>query len=145
MKFYEKAQLPHVVYRMFAGDGALLYVGCSQNPLGGRISHHGTQKPWAREVTNITLEWYDDYWSAAKKEAEAILREGPKYNRTRVKPQDVGMTSLRKAARRARGDGTTCPRCGNPKEDPKPGQAYCKKCAAEYRRLYRLKKQAAGE
>jgi excinuclease UvrABC nuclease subunit len=143
MQWFEKEALPHSVYRMFSADGTLLYVGCSKNPLGGRIGNHGSTKPWCREVCSITLTWFPTYMIAARAEAKAILTEAPKYNLAKVKLEAIGMTSLRKAARRPRGDGATCPRCNNPKEDLRPGKAYCRSCYTEYQRVYRLKKLAA--
>ena len=60
----------HALYRFYATDGALLYVGITADP-GTRWRAHSHDKPWWHEVANVTIEqhpgtrcdrcwkWYD--------------------------------------------------------------------------------------
>lgn len=68
----------HAVYRCFAADGQLLYIGTS-GAFGRRLAAHA-QKIWFLEVRGITLEWYPDDRSAEAAERRAIHVEQPKYN-----------------------------------------------------------------
>jgi hypothetical protein len=68
-----------VVYRAWTADRELLYVGMSANPFL-RLSNHAPTQPWWAEVTEVTLEHFDDLEAARQAEAAAIAIEGPKYN-----------------------------------------------------------------
>lgn len=59
----------HALYRFYADDGALLYVGITLNPTG-RWNDHRHDKPWWTDVADIKLETYPDricqnghYWT----------------------------------------------------------------------------------
>lgn len=67
------------VYRMFNLDGALLYVGISDDPKR-RFAQHAHDKGWWYLVVRWTVEWYPDRASAAAEEARAIVDEAPAYN-----------------------------------------------------------------
>lgn len=67
------------VYRLFAADGELLYIGCSNNP-DSRCKAHRHRKPWWREVAKRTDEWYETRDAADAAETDAIKAEKPKYN-----------------------------------------------------------------
>jgi hypothetical protein len=140
MKHYEKDVLPHAVYRFFSADDTLLYIGCSTNPFGGRLAHHGATRSWAKEIATVKVKWYPDWASGYKAEAAAILSENPKYNRATVAPDRIGTAVLRKAGAKRKGDGRYCPRCGRAKENPRPGKAYCNSCYQEYKRVRRLER-----
>ena len=68
----------YAVYRCFAADGRLLYVGTS-GLFGRRLADHA-QKIWFLEVRGITLEWYPSGKAAEAAERRAIHVEQPKYN-----------------------------------------------------------------
>lgn len=144
MQHVDKIELPHAVYKFYDKDEVLLYVGCSTNPFGGRLTYHGAVKPWAKDIVFAVIQWYPNWEVGARVEAQAILREDPKYNLAKVEPDQIGTAVLRRAGRRPRGDGLTCPRCGAKKEVIRPGKAYCNACYAEYRKVLRLQKRAGA-
>lgn len=75
-------QLAHsatAVYRLYAEDGSLLYVGISNDPARRFQSHKGVQ-PWWGEVAEKTIAWYPNRLAALKAGHEAIGAEGPRYN-----------------------------------------------------------------
>lgn len=74
------------LYRLFGGNGALLYIGLSSQPRS-RLKQHWRRQPWRDEVVSSSfqplgragegeipgLHYYED-------EARAIASERPKYN-----------------------------------------------------------------
>lgn len=66
------------VYRCYAADGTLLYLGSSGDIWGRLRSHSG--KAWALAIRGITLEWHPDLESAQAAERLAIMVESPRYN-----------------------------------------------------------------
>jgi predicted GIY-YIG superfamily endonuclease len=71
------------LYRFFAADNALLYVGVTRT-LGARWSSHAKTKPWWPEVHHQTVEWFDSRDAALAAEKVAIKSEGPRYNDSHV-------------------------------------------------------------
>jgi len=67
------------LYRMFAADGGLLYVGISSRA-AMRWEQHRGEKPWWSEVARITVEHFADRAAALAAELAAIRSEGPLYN-----------------------------------------------------------------
>lgn len=67
------------LYRLYAADGALLYVGISRSALR-RLGQHLAEKPWAEEVARTTVEWFDTREAAAAAEVAAIVTERPRHN-----------------------------------------------------------------
>lgn len=67
------------VYRFFAADDTLLYVGVTQR-FGTRWSNHARQKPWWSQVARQAVVWYDTRAEALAVETEAIKTEGPVHN-----------------------------------------------------------------
>jgi predicted GIY-YIG superfamily endonuclease len=67
------------VYRFFAADDTLLYVGVTQR-FGTRWSNHAKQKPWWPQVARQTVAWYDTRTEALSVETEAIKTEEPVHN-----------------------------------------------------------------
>lgn len=67
------------LYRFFAADGSLLYVGISDQPAVRFRSHAGKSEWWTLAVGR-TIEWFDDRKDAAVEELRAIREEGPRYN-----------------------------------------------------------------
>jgi predicted GIY-YIG superfamily endonuclease len=70
------------VYRAYAEDGRLLYVGVSEQ-LPNRLQAHRS-KPWWSEVVRVTAKFYRNRMDAYRAETEAVEAERPLYNiRTR--------------------------------------------------------------
>ena len=69
-----------VLYRHFDADGELLYVG-SSIAFFARTMIHVYGAKWAKMVTRIELEHFDDKRTCELAEQSAILIEGPKFNK----------------------------------------------------------------
>lgn len=67
------------VYRFYAADDTLLYVGVTQR-IGTRWTNHEKEKPWWPQVARQAVVWYDTRVEALAVETEAIKTELPKYN-----------------------------------------------------------------
>lgn len=70
---------PTYVYRLYAGDGELLYVGITNN-IGHRFHQHA-KREWWYAVAEATLDVYKTRDGARLAEAKAIRDESPRYNR----------------------------------------------------------------
>jgi hypothetical protein len=77
---HQEINRPHAVYRLFNEAGDLLYIGCSHDPKGKRMEHHRADRPWAKEIARVELEWYPNWSPAILAEYFAIVTEEPKYN-----------------------------------------------------------------
>lgn len=66
------------VYRLYAADGTLLYVGSAYDPKARWRVHR--EKPWATLVARRTEVWYPDRLTAYVEERAAIKAELPKFN-----------------------------------------------------------------
>lgn len=95
------------VYRCFAEDGVLLYIGTTGH-LGRRLADHA-QKTWFLASAQITLKWFPDEESAAKAERRAIETEGPKYNviHNRAMTLRLPSTASRKSRKKVTGQAET--------------------------------------
>ena len=71
---------PTAVYRLYAADGSLLYVGISNQP-EIRWQQHALEKRWWPEVAAKDTFWYDDRDTAAAEEMRAIVSEDPRHNK----------------------------------------------------------------
>lgn len=69
----------HVVYRLFNGEGELLYVGVT-SAAGVRFATHAREKPWWPEVARIDVERFPGRQEALRAEGEAILAGNPRHN-----------------------------------------------------------------
>lgn len=67
------------VYRLWAKDGTLLYIGKTIGPWIRPRSHY--RQPWGGEIDKITHQEYPSEPEAFAAEREAIIREKPKYNK----------------------------------------------------------------
>jgi hypothetical protein len=67
------------VYRLVDAEGALLYVGITQN-LSSRLANHRRSKSWWPEVANVETEVFATRREGLAAEAKAIFEEGPRYN-----------------------------------------------------------------
>lgn len=70
------------LYRLYDAEGALLYVGVTDD-LPTRMRIH-SEKYWWSEVARKTVAWYDDRDDAEQAETLAIAAEKPRYNRAKV-------------------------------------------------------------
>lgn len=85
----------YYVYRLYASDGALLYVGMSKSP-NARLKRHKRDKDWAADISSMNYKGYDSRDSARAAEIDAIRTEGPRYN---VQDRDRrGDARIRRAA-----------------------------------------------
>jgi predicted GIY-YIG superfamily endonuclease len=69
------------LYRFYGTDGALLYVGITQN-IDERWTAHERDKPWWPQVTEKALEWFDSRPLALAAERKAVQEESPVHNVT---------------------------------------------------------------
>jgi predicted GIY-YIG superfamily endonuclease len=69
----------HALYRFYADDGALLYVGITLDP-GARWRAHRDDKPWWHEVASVTVESHSSRETVLAAERTAIMSEKPRYN-----------------------------------------------------------------
>lgn len=67
------------VYRLFAVDGELLYVGMT-NHVYRRFAQHSVHKGWWLEVDHHEAEWFQSREVAEVEESDAIWQERPAYN-----------------------------------------------------------------
>ena len=70
---------PHHLYRLFAADGTLLYVGVARD-VPDRLRHHAREKEWWPEVVRWTSDRYLNRRFALAAEPGVIQRERPRYN-----------------------------------------------------------------
>lgn len=70
---------PTTLYRLYAADGALLYVGIAGNP-GRRFEQHRKDKPWWGDVATTHLQHFPTREEAMAAELEAIRTEHPAHN-----------------------------------------------------------------
>jgi predicted GIY-YIG superfamily endonuclease len=68
-----------VVYRYFDEDGAILYIGCTNDQFG-RMEQHRMSSPWWHEVRSFTAERHSTQAEARASESSAIYAEYPLYN-----------------------------------------------------------------
>ena len=68
-----------VLYRHFAADGELLYVGLSVHPMQ-RLAQHAHTAKWFKDTVRIELEHLNDDVDALQAEGDAIFKEQPTYN-----------------------------------------------------------------
>ena len=84
-----RVSLPHVLYRIYDSDDALLYVGATTNP-GGRFRFHAASQRWWQVAAKITLEHFDGVDELAAAELAAIKAEDPRFNRMHTDRPWVG-------------------------------------------------------
>jgi hypothetical protein len=66
------------LYRHYDACGRLLYVGVSLSAVQRLIQHR--QAPWAGEIADVKVEYFDSREAALRAEANAIKAEGPVHN-----------------------------------------------------------------
>lgn len=70
----------HALYRFYGGDGALLYVGITNNP-SNRFTQHAHDKPWWHAVCRIEIETHPTREEVLEAERLAIQAEKPLHNK----------------------------------------------------------------
>jgi hypothetical protein len=70
---------PCALYRHFAADGSLLYVGISLSAIT-RLAQHLDASTWADEIVRVEIERYVSVDAARAAERAAIKSERPKHN-----------------------------------------------------------------
>jgi predicted GIY-YIG superfamily endonuclease len=70
---------PTSLYRFYAADGELLYVGITKS-LPHRLGQHESDKPWFRYVETIKVTNYGSRSHARAAEIRAIQEESPAWN-----------------------------------------------------------------
>lgn len=83
------------VYRLFAGNDQLLYVGIT-NDVSRRMQQHKERKPWWSEVERQEVAWFATRHEAAAEEQRAIRVEKPQYN---VKHNEAPVVTYQSAVR----------------------------------------------
>lgn len=68
-----------VLYRHYAKDGRLLYVGISLNAMA-RLSEHSIESEWFPLIATVTLDHYLSVADAREAERLAIKHEMPMHN-----------------------------------------------------------------
>jgi predicted GIY-YIG superfamily endonuclease len=72
-------ETPTALYRFYAADGTLLYVGITDT-LKRRVSQHAVDKKWWPDVARKTVEWHPSREAAVIAELAAIKAEKPRHN-----------------------------------------------------------------
>jgi predicted GIY-YIG superfamily endonuclease len=67
------------LYRLYAADGTLLYIGVTGKLLV-RFGHHRHEKRWWPQVAGMRIAWYPDKAEAEEAERAAICSEDPVHN-----------------------------------------------------------------
>jgi excinuclease UvrABC nuclease subunit len=70
---------PAAVYRQYAEDGTLLYIGCSLNP-DRRTGQHRSRSKWGRLIHRFDEQWFATEREALAAERDAIAAEHPRFN-----------------------------------------------------------------
>jgi predicted GIY-YIG superfamily endonuclease len=74
----------HFVYRAYATDGHLLYVGCTYDPPARMAAHRG-ESQWFHLATSFKMCGPYNYETARQLESDAINSERPQFNYTSEK------------------------------------------------------------
>lgn len=90
------ANRPHYVYRHFAPDGELLYVGVTCNPDGRPYVRR--DRPWVNDATRVEVAGPMSMWDAYRAEFQALKDEDPAYNTQRSNAWIGWMVEVESAA-----------------------------------------------
>lgn len=71
----------NALYRIFDADDGLLYIGITNNPMGRMMGHLRSQR-WARRISYITFEHFNNRAELEAAERKAIIAEGSEFNVT---------------------------------------------------------------
>lgn len=81
------------LYRHYAQDGSLLYVGISCKPIT-RLKQHEHDSSWAVEIARVEVSRFESREAALKAEREAIQKERPKFNKVHARTRPEWKTVL---------------------------------------------------
>lgn len=70
---------PTAVYRLYAAEDILLYVGVTSD-IELRLAQHAETQPWWNHVVRYTVDWMSSRSSALRIEAHWIAQDSPLYN-----------------------------------------------------------------
>ncbi|MFJ1869942.1 GIY-YIG nuclease family protein [Streptomyces chartreusis] len=73
-----QTQRKAAVYRLYAADGTLLYIGSAYDPEGRCKAHR--KLPWWPLVARRAEEWFESRGGAYRAEMKAIAAEGSQHN-----------------------------------------------------------------
>lgn len=71
--------MSHQLYRHYAANGELLYIGISLSTIG-RLAQHKAKALWFDKIRSVVSEPCESREEARRKEAAAIANERPLYN-----------------------------------------------------------------
>jgi len=91
---------PMALYRLYAADDTLLYVGITHS-LSIRFAEHAKDKPWWPEVARKTVAWHGSRPDALHAEAVAIRDENPAHNIVRPLRERVRRIDRHKSSPKA--------------------------------------------
>jgi predicted GIY-YIG superfamily endonuclease len=74
------------LYRHYAADGTLLYVGMANSALR-RLDGHRAKSSWLNDIVRVEIEWFETRADAHAAERAAVNTESPKHNRIRYVPK----------------------------------------------------------
>jgi hypothetical protein len=75
----QKKSDKHHLYRHFAADGALLYVGVSLSTVH-RLSGHKKHSHWFADIARVEIQSFESRAAALTAECEAVKKERPRHN-----------------------------------------------------------------
>lgn len=87
---------PNTLYRFYAPDGALLYIGITKD-LGTRLKAHNRQKDWFVEVADVKLEHFPSRDAVEAAERAAIANENPRWNIVHKRSKGVTLDEVVRA------------------------------------------------
>lgn len=67
------------LYRHFAADGELLYIGISLSTIA-RLAQHAEHSHWFKRISRVEIQAYPNRRAAMEAEKDAISREQPTFN-----------------------------------------------------------------
>lgn len=94
---------PTTLYRHFAGDGSLLYVGISLS-WPQRTKAHAKGSHWFDQVAKVEIERFETREDALRAEREAIISERPQFNIIHNRPRSEKCRAPHKPKRAPNGD-----------------------------------------
>jgi hypothetical protein len=84
---------PTQLYRHFAADGTLLYVGISLSTVS-RLAQHEHASHWFSQIARVEVERFPTRTAAMEAERLAVLNENPLYNKALRKPPEYDAPSM---------------------------------------------------
>jgi predicted GIY-YIG superfamily endonuclease len=138
----------YFVYRLYAADRTLLYIGSTNNLLE-RLGNHAREKPWASRVVLVRTEAFTERSVALAAEREAVRLEKPRHNGVLyvtpeglTKKEAIYWYNRRRSESRQHLRQKVCEVCS---KEFTATRAHTKTCSpACKQKAYRQRKKAAG-